>query len=97
MVSRRRLKREKHVEEAVAKLAKFWATYDQQDFYRGYTDETIINDALYAIGMALWGHTFASGFDATCQRLLEHLQKEHRPPAQAAAQKVCDVLNSAGG
>lgn len=75
MVSARTKKREKQVEEAVKTLQRFWNTYSDQDFYRTYSDATIIDDALYAIGLALWGQTFAPGFDATREKLLEHLQK----------------------
>lgn len=75
MVSARRKKREKHVEEAVKTLQRYWNTYSDQDFYRSYTDATIVDDALYAIGLALWGNAYAPGFDATRQKLLEHLQK----------------------
>lgn len=75
MVSARRLKREKKVEEAIKTLQRYWNTYSDQDFYRGYRDETIIDDALYAIGLALWGNVYATGFDVTRQKLLEHLQK----------------------
>lgn len=69
-------KRKKQVEEAVRSLQRFWNSYGDQDFYLTYSDETIVDDALYAIGMALWGNTFASGYDATCAKLLEHLQKK---------------------
>lgn len=45
--------REDRMRAAVEKLARYWGTYDEQAWYTRYTTDTLINDALYGIGLAL--------------------------------------------
>ena len=73
-------RRRQHVEHAVRYLQHYMSTYTEQMYYRDYSDETIINDVLYGLGVALWGedeHRGPSGFDRTVAKLREHLEK-HR-------------------
>jgi hypothetical protein len=75
MPTRLTKKRIRQVEQAVAWLAKYWGSYAKQAEFVRYSDETIIDDALYGLGVALWGNTFGSGYDETRHKLLEHLEK----------------------
>jgi hypothetical protein len=68
--------RMKRMERAVAYMKKFMDTYDQQQGYGDYSDETYINDVLYGLGASLSGeYEFAGGFRKFRALLLEHLQK----------------------
>lgn len=58
-------------------LKRYMETYDKQPGYENYGDDTLINDVLYGLGVALDpdNHTFASGFDLWKKKLVEHIQK----------------------
>lgn len=53
------------IDDAVEKLQHYWDTYTQQSGYQGYSDQTFIDDALYAIGLAINKDKFqhAQGYD----------------------------------
>lgn len=69
--------RKRRVRSAVAYLQKYIAGYDRQMHYQDYSDETIINDVLYGLGLALHQERaeFAGGYDWFKREvLLPHLQ-----------------------
>lgn len=71
--------RKKRVREAVSYLQNYIGTYHNQEFYEDYSDETIINDVLYGLGVALYGESarFAMGSLWFKQKvLLPHLQRD---------------------
>jgi hypothetical protein len=70
-------KRMRQVEQAVKVLARYWSTYDQQRNYVEYSDEIILDDALYGIGLALWGNSFGDGYTETRKRIREFLAKRY--------------------
>lgn len=71
-------KRRNRMRAAVKALQEFWATYDQQPCYEDYGDVTLIDDALYAIGIALdpEGYKFANGY----QKFKDEILKPHLKP-----------------
>ena len=72
--------RRQQVEDAIQYLQNYMNTYTDQVYYRDYSDETIVKDVLYGLGIALWGqaeHRGPSGFDRTVARIQEILAK-HR-------------------
>lgn len=81
-MAKRLTKRQKRIEEAVAYLQKFMATYPNQTGYLDYTDRTFLNDMLYGIGVALGGKVGADGFDEFKDKLRAHLAKEAAPVRQ---------------
>jgi len=50
LVSRRD---KKAMVKAVKRMKKYWNTYDQQVGFEGFSVETFLDDALYAIGIAI--------------------------------------------
>jgi hypothetical protein len=72
----RRTPEQKRVGRAIKKLTKYMVTYPRQSGYLDYTDETIINDVLYGLGIALDDkYRFANGFEEFKNVLREHLTK----------------------
>lgn len=68
---------QKRVQKAVAFLKHYFDTYDAQYGYLDYSDKTIINDVLYALGAALDDkYRFANGFAAFKTHLRGFLDKE---------------------
>jgi hypothetical protein len=68
--------RQQRMERAVAYLRNFMATYDQQQGYGDYSDETYINDVLYGLGVSLSDeYQFAGGFRKFLTLLRDHLEK----------------------
>lgn len=68
--------RQRRIESAVAYLREFMNTYDQQQGYSDYSDETYINDVLYGLGVSLSKeYQFAGGFRKFRALLKEHLEK----------------------
>jgi hypothetical protein len=67
--------RQKKVDAAIKYLVKYMATYDKQIGYLEYTDETIIEDVLYGLGVAIGGkkYMWANGFATFKERLAKHL------------------------
>lgn len=77
MATTRLTERQQKVEAGIAMLTKFMVTYDKQSGYLDYTDDTIINDILYGLGVAIneEEYSFASGFDKFKEVLRQHLNK----------------------
>lgn len=68
--------RHKRITKAVAYLRDFMNTYDQQQGYGDYSDDTYINDVLYGLGVSLSKeYQFAGGFRKFRALLKEHLEK----------------------
>lgn len=67
--------RQKKVDAAIKYLVNYMTTYDKQMGYLDYTDETIIEDVLYGLGVALDGEKYkwANGFAKFKERLANHL------------------------
>ena len=66
----------KRVRNAVEYLKDYIGTYDElQPGYEDFSDETIINDLLYGLGVALQPdeYRFAGGFDKFKEVLRKHL------------------------
>lgn len=69
-----RKQKQERVRIAILRLKAYIDTYDKQRGYLDYSDETIINDMLYGIGMALDDkYMWAKGFAEFKERLKEHL------------------------
>lgn len=67
-------KKQRRVRRIVRELQKYMNTYDKQASYLDYTDETIINDVLYGLGIALdKKNRFADGFNRFKGRLQKHI------------------------
>jgi len=66
---------QKRMKKAIEYLQKFMNTYDQQYGYLDYRDETLIDDVLYGLGVALDGSEYrmANGFRKFQKRLRKHL------------------------
>ena len=67
---------QKRVKKAIASLTKYMVTYKNQFGYLNYRDETIIEDVIYGLGIALAPdkYRFASGLDEFKKVLREHLK-----------------------
>lgn len=65
------------IKTAVEKLQKYWNTYTELTGYEDYSEKTLIDDALYGIGVALDEHEYqnANGYDKFKKKLLEHLSQ----------------------
>lgn len=71
---------QRRVQRAIACLKNYMDTYDRQVGYLDYSDDTIINDVLYGLGVALGGkkHMFADGFARWKAVLRQKLLVENR-------------------
>ena len=73
--------KQKRMKKAVEYLQDYMATYDKQGGYLDYSDETLIEDVLYGLGVALGPkqYAFAQGFRRFKERLAKHLAnaKDH--------------------
>jgi len=67
--------RQKRVKKAIEYLQNYINTYDRQIGYLDYMDETIIDDVLYGLGVALGGkkHEMAPGYRKFKAILRKHL------------------------
>lgn len=72
--------RRRRVKKAIEYLKHYMDTYDSQYGYLDYTDETIIDDVLYGLGVAIGGHKykFASGFASFKKRLAAHISDKSK-------------------
>lgn len=70
-------KKQRRMERAVTYLTNYMNTYQQQEGWRDYSDQTFIDDVLYGLGVALHGPEckFAPGFDRFKAQLREHLNR----------------------
>ena len=50
--------------EAVKSLSEYWVTYSEQEGYEDYRLETLLDDCLYGIGIAVdpEGYAYAQGY-----------------------------------
>jgi hypothetical protein len=80
MTKKAREKARKRMRAMVAYLKVYIGTYDKQIGYEDYRDETLIDDVLYGLGVALDGkeHQFANGFDRFRAKLRKHLDESRR-------------------
>ncbi|MEZ0155236.1 MAG: hypothetical protein AB9Q22_10105 [Candidatus Reddybacter sp.] len=77
---------------AVDALQAYWASYDKQPGYENYSRRTLIDDALYGLGIAIDKDQFkeAPGYDKFKALLREHLMAEQSldTGARASEQEV---------
>jgi hypothetical protein len=71
--------KQKRMKKIVKYLQKFMATYDKQFGYLDYNDETLIDDILYGLGVALdeKEFEFAPGFKKFKDVLAKHLENKN--------------------
>ena len=63
------------IKEAVKSLKEYINSYDGQQFYESYAEETLIKDILYGLGIALdpEKYKYSDGFDRFKEVLRKHL------------------------
>ena len=63
--------------KAIQYLMDHMNTYDLQGGCLDYSDETLIDDVLYGLGVALGGkeHQYAQGFEVWKAKLRKHLER----------------------
>ena len=68
-------KKQKRVERVVKRLQEYMNTYNEQVGYLDYSDETIIKDVLYGLGIALRPkhNAWATGFRKFKEELKKYL------------------------
>ncbi len=63
------------IKASVIRLQEYMNTYDQQHGYERYRAETLIDDVLYGLGIAIdEKYKFASGYDDFKKVLRDHLE-----------------------
>lgn len=76
-------KQRRRMKKAVEHLQKYMMTYSNQAGYLNYSDETLIDDVLYGLGVALnERYRYRDGFDLFRQRLFEHIKREEDKQCQ---------------
>lgn len=72
---RRLTEKQKRVKAAIEFLKNYYLRYDSQFGYLDYSDKTLIDDALYGLGVALepGKYKFADGYEEFKKVLREHL------------------------
>ena len=72
--------KQKRMQRAIRFLADYMATYEQQTECLNYTDKTLIDDVLYALGVAFepQQHKYASGFDVWKDALRAHMAADEQ-------------------
>ena len=72
--------KQKRMQRAIRFLADYLGTYEAQPESLNYTDKTLIDDVLYALGVALEPaqYKYASGYDVWKEKLREHLADDLR-------------------
>lgn len=70
--------KQKRMQRAIRFLREYMDTYEAQAECLNYTDKTLIDDVLYALGVAFdpQQHKYASGYDVWKDKLREHLSAE---------------------
>jgi len=68
--------RKDKVEKIVADLQEYVKTYSNGVYYKSYTDETIIDDILYGLGIALDREQYEmhSGYQKFKRRIAKHIE-----------------------
>ena len=70
-------RRQRKVKTMIKYFTHYMTTYDKQLGYLDYTDETIINDVLYGLGISMGKkYLYSGGFDKFKERLRKHLGHE---------------------
>lgn len=65
----------KKMRAAVASLKDYMDRYDKQQSYESYSEETLIDDVLYGLGIALDSrNAYANGYEKFKTRLIAHLR-----------------------
>lgn len=82
-------KEQERVKKAIEYLIHYMDTYPLQYGYQDYSDEIIIDDVLYGLGVALNGEEFqyAQGFQKFKQYLLAHIMKTTPIPVELSHEK----------
>ena len=77
MSGKKSTKKQKRVIAAIKYIQHYMNTYDKQLGYADYTDETIINDVLYGLGVALnpEAYQYALGFENFKDKLRKFLKE----------------------
>ena len=73
--------KQKRMQQAIRYLRDYMNTYESQSECLNYTDKTLIDDVLYALGVAIAPerHKFAGGYDVWKEKLRGHLAAAVRP------------------
>lgn len=89
---------QQRVRKAIVYLKDYMNTYDRQVGYLDYSDDTIINDVLYGLGVALGGkkYEYADGFARWKAVLREKLLVENRVEAAHLTHAQFGNLNEEG-
>ena len=91
IAAKRLTAKQRRVKKAVEYLQTYIATYSKQACYLDYSDTTIIDDVLYALGVALGKekYMFAGGYANFKQVLLVHLESPEKglPPVRKTVSK----------
>jgi hypothetical protein len=72
--------KQKRMRRAIVYLRDYMETYGAQAGCLNYTDKTLIDDVMYALGVALEPaqYKYARGYDAWKEKLREHLAADLR-------------------
>ena len=83
--------KQKRMKKAVEYLQNYMNTYSSQVGYLDYADETLIDDVLYGLGVALGPkrYAFAHGFSKFKARLLDHLANAERQRPDGRSCSAC--------
>lgn len=67
--------KQQRVKDIITDLKDYMNTYPNQMAYFDYADETIIDDVIYGLGIALDkdGHSMRDGFEKFKKKLVEHI------------------------
>ena len=69
-----RINPDRTIKDVVDKLMNYWDTYPNQPHYEHYTPTIILDDALYAIGIAFHDkYKFADGYRHFLADLSDHI------------------------
>ena len=76
----------KKMRAAVASLKDYLDRYDKQQGYESYSEETLIDDVLYGLGIALDSrNAYANGYEKFKTRLISHLRPNVRANREPTA------------
>jgi len=70
-------KRQHRMHRIVSRLIDYWTSYPNQSGYTKYQDKTLIDDALYGLGISIdKKYRFGSGYREFKKVLREHLKED---------------------
>lgn len=88
-------RRQRKVKAMIKYLTHYMTTYDKQLGYLDYTNETIVDDVLYGLGVALdRKYKFAGGFDKFKKRLRRHLAIKSQKVYYQRLRRYLSVIKS---